>query len=155
MTVSGIGVRDHFAITNDQIRADDDPNVVHLQTLAGVNASHLLNGLLSNDPKAAVLIEVPLAFVVTNDDWSVEGALCLPVDKSNGCSASRPKADSHTVPDIRCSQTSTYRKESLANSNLFPPADLARYIALSALLKIFPTSACTPWNRAMPRLAGH
>ncbi|MCY1187475.1 hypothetical protein D9M73_284600 [compost metagenome] len=38
-----------------------------------MNAANLLDGVLSDDPQAAILIQVPLAFVVANDDISSGG----------------------------------------------------------------------------------
>lgn len=56
MTVPRRGIGNHFAIADDQVRSNDDPYVVNLQTLARVNTSHLLNRFLSNDPETAVLV---------------------------------------------------------------------------------------------------
>ena len=58
----------NIAITYDQVWADNDSDIVDFQTLAGMNAANLLDGVLSDDPQAAILIQVPLSRVVTDDD---------------------------------------------------------------------------------------
>ncbi|MNG30867.1 hypothetical protein D3C84_1165700 [compost metagenome] len=45
--------------------------------MAGVNAAHLLNRVLGDDPEAAVLVEIPLALVVVTDDDVVCGSVFL------------------------------------------------------------------------------
>ncbi|MOA50640.1 hypothetical protein D3C78_1736850 [compost metagenome] len=56
-------------VSDDQIGTNDDADVIDLQALTGMNAAHLLNRVLGDDPEAAILVEIPLAPVVlTNDD---------------------------------------------------------------------------------------
>lgn len=60
--------RHHLPITHDQIWSDDHSNIIHLQALAGVDVADLLNGVFSDDPQAAILIQAPLAYVVIADN---------------------------------------------------------------------------------------
>ncbi len=75
MAVALFGGGDDLAVADDQVRADDDADVVDLQALAGMDAADLFDGVLGDDPEAAVLVEVPLALVVADDDVLLPGIL--------------------------------------------------------------------------------
>lgn len=71
------GGGDDLAVADDQVRPDDDADVVDLQALAGMDAADLFDGVLGDDPEAAVLVEVPLALVVADDDVLLPGSFLL------------------------------------------------------------------------------
>lgn len=75
MAVALFGGGDDLAVADDQVRADDDADVVDLQALAGMDAADLFDGVLGDDPETAVLVEVPLALVVADDDVLLPGIL--------------------------------------------------------------------------------
>lgn len=53
-------VGDDLAIPDDQIGADDDADVVELESLAGVDAADLADGVGFQDPEGSVFAEIPL-----------------------------------------------------------------------------------------------
>ena len=57
---AGLGLADPLAVADDEVWAHDDADVVYLEALAGVDAADLLNGSRADNPKHAVLGEVPL-----------------------------------------------------------------------------------------------
>ncbi|MCY1313846.1 hypothetical protein D9M70_644130 [compost metagenome] len=57
---------DDATIAYYQVRPDDHPNIINLQSLACMDAPNLLNGLLRNNPQAPVLAEIPLSPVIAN-----------------------------------------------------------------------------------------
>ena len=60
--------RYNLPITLDQIWSDDHSNIINFQPLAGVDTTDLFNGILRDDPQAAILIQIPLACVVIADN---------------------------------------------------------------------------------------
>ena len=56
----GLGLADPLAVADDEVGAHNDADVVYLESLAGMDAADLLNGSRADDPKHAVLGEVPL-----------------------------------------------------------------------------------------------
>ena len=67
-SVTGLGDRLQSTVLHHQVRSDDDPDVVDLKALAGVDAADFADRLRGDDPQTPVLGQIPPAGVLADDD---------------------------------------------------------------------------------------
>lgn len=58
----------HVTITHDKVGSDDHTDIIHFKSLAGMDATDLIDRVLRDDPQTAVLIQIPLALVFVADN---------------------------------------------------------------------------------------